>query len=240
MTVKSSPARALLGHAISRSTDALIDATRLAVLLCPILLSLPQTARAAETRTVSESIDEEEFTEVVSVQPTGAQFGPFTVVDEHTVEMRGATDADSPAQFRAMIARNPDIRLIRMIDCAGTLDDEANFAVARMIRARGINTFVPNTGSIRSGGVELFVAGARHAAEPGAEFGVHSWRDEDGNEAGTAPANDPVHAAYINYYTAMGLPAQTAKDFYAFTNATRHAVVHYMTAAELARFGLLN
>jgi hypothetical protein len=233
----SMPVSLLRSHSrrfLASASNTLLAGVRIAFFLSPFFLSLPQIARAAET------VEYEEFIDEPAETPAIARFGPFIVIDARTVELRGATDADSPAQFQAMLARYPNIRLIRMIDCAGTMDDEANFAVARMIRARNINTFVPKNGSIRSGGVELFVAGVRHSAELGAEFGVHSWRDEDGNEAGTTPSDDPVHAEYINYYTAMGLPAQTARDFYAFTNATRHAALHYMTPAELARFALLN
>jgi hypothetical protein len=223
-----------VGQLLGSAADAAIEAVRIAFFLSPFLLSLPQVARAAEI------VEYEETVEEAAETPSVARFGPFAVIDGQTVEMRGATDVDSPAQFRSMIARYPAIRTLRMIDCAGTLDDEANFAVARMIRARGIDTFVPKDGSIRSGGVELFVAGAHHRAEPGAEFGVHSWQDEDGNEAGSASSSDPIHAEYVNYYKAMGLPDQIAQEFYAFTNRTDFSNIHYMTQAELARFQLLN
>ena len=55
-----------------------------------------------------------------------------------------------------------------------TEDDGANLRLGRMIRARGIATYVPAGGSVRSGGVELFLAGARRFADPDAEFAVHA------------------------------------------------------------------
>jgi hypothetical protein len=82
-----------------------------------------------------------------------------------------------------------------MIECPGTEDDRANLRLGRMIHARGISTHVPAGGSVRSGGVELFLAGVSHRADPEAEFAVHSWADEDGLEAKDYPANAPENRA---------------------------------------------
>jgi ribulose 1,5-bisphosphate synthetase/thiazole synthase len=106
-----------------------------------------------------------------------AQFGPFGVIDAQIVEMNGTIDSTTPDAFRRMIAAYPGIQTIRMIDCPGSVDDDANLALSRMVRRAGINTHVPKDGSIRSGGVEFFLAGVKRTIEPGAEFGVHSWQD---------------------------------------------------------------
>ena len=74
-----------------------------------------------------------------------------------------------------------------------------------MIHRAGIATDVPPGGSVRSGAVELFLAGAQRRAAPSAEFAVHSWRDADGLEARDFPASDPVNRAYLDYYREMGL-----------------------------------
>jgi hypothetical protein len=169
-----------------------------------------------------------------------ASFGPFHVIDASTVEMIGTVDNATPQYFAQALARFPDVKILRLLECPGTEDDEANFALARMVRSAGIATHVPAGGSIRSGGVELFLAGATHSADPGAEFGVHSWQDSDGLEAKDVPAQDPVHLRYINYYIAMGMSPQRARAFYAFTNAAAASNdVHYMTPEELRRFGLI-
>src|SRR3546814_6504196 len=55
--------------------------------------------------------------------------------------------------------------------------------LARAIRRAGMETVVPAGGSIRSGAVELWLAGVTRRAAPDAEFGVHSWADEYGREA---------------------------------------------------------
>src|SRR3546814_9429689 len=104
-----------------------------------------------------------------------------------------------------MLAAFPGLTRIEMIDCPGSLDEEANLALARAIRRAGLETVVPSGGSVRSGAVELWLAGTRRSAAPDAEFGVHSWMDEYGRQAGDYPADDPVHAEYLGLYREMGM-----------------------------------
>jgi hypothetical protein len=165
-----------------------------------------------------------------------AQFGPFVVVGDERAELEGSIETNTPAQFREMLRRYPAIKQIDMIECPGTGDDSANFAIARMIRKAGITTYVPDGGSVRSGGVELFLAGARRHAEPGAEFAVHSWRDEDGLEAEDVPADDPLNQEYINFYREMGMEPAKAKAFYALTNSVPHDDALYLKARDIAAY----
>ena len=223
------------------SIAGLIESARIAILVLPILFSLPQMARAATVETVEyEVVEDAEPTQTASL----ARFGPFAVTNATTAELRSETDSATPAQFRAMLAAYPQIKLILMIECAGTVDDDANLQVARMIRKAGISTHVPARGSVRSGGVELFMAGLQHTHDAGAEFGVHSWADDEGRQARDFAANDatndPVRADYVRYYQDVGLPADKANAFYTFTNATPFEQIHYMTEGELIRFGLTN
>jgi len=169
------------------------------------------------------------------------RYGPFFIIDENTVGLDNVIDSMSPNRFRALVKAWPNVDTIKIIECPGTVDDEANLVLARMIRSAGIRTIVPSNGSARSGGVELFLAGAEHRAEPGAELGVHSWVDEYGREAKDYPRNDPVHQEYIRYYIDMGFTPDKAREFYAFTNAVApHDGIHYMTRQELAHFNIAN
>ncbi len=169
------------------------------------------------------------------------RYGPFFIIDENTVGLDNVIDSMSPNRFRALLAAWPNVDTLKIIECPGTVDDEANLVLARMIRKVGMRTIVPSNGSARSGGVELFLAGAEHRAEPGAELGVHSWVDEYGREARDYPANDPVHQEYIRYYIDMGFTPQKAREFYAFTNAVApHDGIHFMTRQELAHFNIAN
>jgi len=169
-----------------------------------------------------------------------ARFGPFAVVDGTTVRMAGDVTSATPRQFAAMLAAFPGLKRLEMVDCPGSLDEEANLILARAIRRAGLETIVPSGGSVRSGAVELWLAGAVRRAAPDAEFGVHSWADETGREANDYPADDPVHAEYLGYYREMGMDDAKARAFYALTNATPFDDVRYLTRADMARFVTLN
>lgn len=226
-------------RAADLSISGLIEGARLAILIVPLIFSLPHMARANTIETVEyEEVDEDAppATRAASV----AAFGPFSVISATVAELRGETDSATPGQFRAMLAAYPQLSMIKMLECAGTVDDEANLVVARMIRKAGISTHVPAGGSVRSGGVELFLAGVQRTHERGAEFGVHSWEDNEGHQARDVAQNDPVNLEYVSYYQSVGLPRETAKAFYAFTNATPADQIHYMTESELARFQITN
>jgi hypothetical protein len=165
-----------------------------------------------------------------------ASFGPFYMVTPDRAELIGSIESETPAQFSALLRAFPGIRQIDMVECPGTGDDEANLTLARMVRKAGIATYVPDGGSVRSGGVELFLAGAKRSAAPNAEFAVHSWRDEDGYEADDFAANDPVHQEYIRFYRDMGLSDTEARSFYAMTNTAPNDGAVYLNSRELGRY----
>ena len=165
-----------------------------------------------------------------------ARFGPFNVISPERVELNGSIESDTPGQFREMLRAFPSIRQIDMVDCPGTGDDEANLALARMVRKAGIDTYVPTGGSVRSGGVELFLAGAKRKAAPDAEFAVHSWLDEDGMEPDDYAASDPVNQEYVAYYREMGMSAEKASAFYALTNSVPHSDALYLKSHEIASY----
>lgn len=226
--------------------SATVEAIRILFFVSPFLLSLPQLARAeslvSTTQGVEyvESIESGAFGAALPDAVAVARFGPFSVVNANVAELDGVIDETTPEQVRRMLAQYPGIAQIRMIDCPGTENDDANFEVARMIHRAGISTFVPQGGSVRSGGVELFFAGVHRTAEPGAEFGVHGWQDDEGRDARDVPAGDPAHQAYLRFYEDIGLTAEQARAFYAFTNRVPFDGIHYMTPPELARFHIVN
>lgn len=169
-----------------------------------------------------------------------ARFGPFVVVDPTHAALVAETDAHSPAQFAAMLRAFPQMAVLDMVDCPGTVDDTANLRLGRMIRAAGLATEVPGGGSVRSGAVELFLAGTTRHAAPDAEFAVHAWQDDDGREPGDFAANAPVNRAYTDYYRAMGLTAEQASAFYALTNSVPNDRVLWLHTADIARYAALN
>ena len=219
---------------------------RLLALLLPIL-ALTAAPIAAQVVTVSETVEviqsasEGGSERYVATAPANlprgiASYGPFRVLDRGRAALVDATDAASPAQFEAMLRAYPAIALIEMIECPGTEDDRANLQLGRMIHARGISTHVPADGSVRSGGVELFLAGKNRRADPGAEFAVHSWADEDGREAKDYPASAPENRAYIDYYEEMGMPEPQAQAFYAMTNSVPNAQAKWLGSADIGHW----
>lgn len=160
-----------------------------------------------------------------------AAYGPFRVLDAARAALVDATDGATPQQFEAMLRDHPGIATLELIECPGTDDDVANLALGRMIRARGIATHVPATGSVRSGAVELFLAGARRSADDGAEFAVHAWRDSDGREPGDYPASSPYNRSYVEYYAEMGVAQPQA--FYDMTNAVPNDAARWLTAQDM-------
>lgn len=218
--------------------------------LFALFLSPTNPVHASSSYTIIETVETIEYDIVAPDWDKGTpgtshaavigEYGPFRVVAPYRAEMYGTVDSYTPQVFRQMMQRFPGIKRIEMIDCDGSVDEEANLALARLIRKAGISTHVPANGSIRSGAVELFLAGVTKTADPGAEFVVHSWMDEDGMEANDYPASDPVHAEYLDYYAEMGVPADKARAFYALTNSVPFSGQLKLSRSDLARYQLLH
>jgi hypothetical protein len=166
--------------------------------------------------------------------PEGAAaYGPFRVIDDGRAALVDVTDGRSPALFAAMLRDHPGIATIEMVECPGTEDDLANLRLGRMIREHGIATHVPAGGSVRSGGVELFLAGAHRYADAGAEFAVHSWQDDTGLEPGDYAAAAPENRRYLDYYRQMGMSPIEAEAFYGMTNSVPFASARWFGAGEM-------
>lgn len=173
-----------------------------------------------------------------AIQPAAApkplaQFGPFRVVDQDRAELVDVTDRHSPTDFAEMLRAFPGIRTLAMVEAPGTDDDRANLKVGRMIRAAGITTHVPRGGSVRSGAVELFLAGAERRIDDGAEFAVHSWIDAHGRQPKDFPMSAPANRMYLDYYAEMGMNAEEARAFYAMTNSVGFSDAKWLDAAEM-------
>ena len=176
-----------------------------------------------------------------STVPRGiASYGPFRVIDSGHAALVDVTGAAAPAQFSAMLRDYPGIKTLELVECPGTEDDRANLKLGRMIHARGLATDVPNGGSVRSGAVELFLAGVQHTAAREAEFAVHSWADDQGHEPADFAANAPENRAYLDYYKDMGMTPDQASKFYAMTNSVHNGDAKWLSAADMGRWVTVN
>jgi len=211
---------------------------RLTALLLPLamLSAFPAAGQVVDVEVEEQVLVESSAVPIPDVSiPRGiAAFGPFRVLDNSRAALVDATDGRAPAQFAAMMRAFPGIATLEMIECPGTEDDRANLQLGRMIRAHGLATHVPDGGSVRSGAVELFLAGVVHTAEPRAEFAVHAWEDDEGRQPEDYPANAPENRAYIDYYRQMGMSTGEATAFYAMTNSVPNEDARWLTTAEMA------
>ena len=223
-------------------------------LTCTLLLSLAAAAPAAAQQTATRTwVDshgttwtEVTTTRTVTEEPRSLRvaraieglprFGPFAVVDTTHAALVDEIDDKSPSEFRAMLQAHPAIRMLELVDCPGTVDDGANLALGRMIRRHGIATDVPSGGSVRSGGFEIFLAGATRHAAPDAEFGVHAWKDEDGRQPGDFAPDEGPNKAYLDYYREMGLSAEEAEGLYALTNSVPNEQMLWLHTKDIRPF----
>ena len=145
----------------------------------------------------------------------------------------GVVDRSSIRSFRETAAASPDARTLVLQFIDGSVDDEANLELGRMIRRAGFTTVVPSDGLVASGGTDLFLAGVDRVLEEGACVGVHSWSDgfSDGADL---PRTSTSHAPYLEYYRFMEIP----EEFYWFTLESASASdIHWMSGSEADEFG---
>lgn len=163
-------------------------------------------------------------------------FGPFKVVSRYRIALVGATDRDSPANLLRLLASYPQITELVLSDCPGTVDDAANLRVGRIIRLNNITTVIPNGGSVRSGAVELFIAGKQRLAAKDAKFVVHAWDLGADRQRLSSTLEPTMRGIYIKYYRAMGMTEAGAAHFYALTMAEKGGSARVLLTADIARY----
>lgn len=196
------------------------------------LVAQPAAAQAGVDAAPGEGRAERTLSAAMPATALGhAAYGPFRVLDAQRAALVDVTDGASVRAFEEMLRDHPGIATLELVECPGTDDDAANLKLGRMIRARGMATHVPAGGSVRSGAVELFLAGSRRVIDDGAEFAVHAWRDTEGREPDDYGPESPYNRAYIEYYREMGVPA--AQAFYDMTNAVPNSDARWLTAQDM-------
>lgn len=165
-----------------------------------------------------------------------ARYGPFIILDHRRAAIIGSTGSAAPFHFDALVRDHPELRTLEFLEAPGTSDDIANLAVGRRIRAAGLTTHVPRGGSVRSGAVELFLAGATRRIDAGARFAVHAWLDNYGREPDDFASDAPANRLYLDYYIEMGMSPERARAFYTMTNSVPHTSARWLGAEEMRRW----
>lgn len=200
-------------------------------------MAVPQTQRserfAAPSSAIVQTASPMRPRQFAVQSRRGQHYGPFQVLDGKRAALLGTTDTLSPRHFAEMLSEHPSIEVLEMIEAPGTRDDIANLKLGRMIREKGIATHVPAGGSVRSGAVELFLAGATRKVAEGAQFAVHSWMDSYGRQPEDFAVDAPENRLYLDYYRDMGMSEDRAEAFYAMTNSVPHQSALWLDAADM-------
>lgn len=161
------------------------------------------------------------------------------VIDGYAT-ISGTLGTSTYAQLSDVMASNPEVDTLVMLNVHGSENDEINVHTARLIRAAGWTTWVPSNGDISSGGVDMFVAGVERIVEPGGFVGVHSWGGGEGERTGRDyPKDSPVHRSQLEYFTEM-MGDEVGADFYFYTlEASPFDQIYRMSPADMAQFGLI-
>jgi len=157
----------------------------------------------------------------------------------NTAYGNGDTNGMSVAMVRRFLDENPQVDTLVMGKMPGTKNADMNIRIAREIRKRGLKTHLPKNGFIASGAVDLFLAGTQRTMDCGGMIGVHSWGltgDRTGRISPKTIGVDRRQKFHEKFLRDMGIdPA-----FYVFTReAAEPNDLHFMSAEEISRFGLL-
>ncbi|PTO66877.1 alpha/beta hydrolase [Vibrio splendidus] len=128
----------------------------------------------------------------------------------------------------------------------GSADDEINMYTGRMINNNKMTTVVTPTGSVFSGGTDLFAAGnprilqradTTKAIELNKQVGVHSWAEGD-KTAKDFPYTEESHRKQATYFKkVMG---DTGIDFYIFTlDSAPSDGEHWVTKTDSDKYGFI-
>ena len=145
---------------------------------------------------------------------------------------RGVVNGNSRREAVELLNGSPSVRTLVLTWVPGSVDDETNLALGRMLSQASMTTYLPRRAMAASGGTDLLVAGARRIVECGALVGVHSWASDTVNGS-DLPRDAPEHRFYLDYYKDIGIP----EAFYWFTlEAAAPDSIHWMTEDEMGRY----
>ncbi len=128
----------------------------------------------------------------------------------------------------------------------GSADDDINMYTGLLIKDNDMDTVVTATGSVFSGGTDLFSAGkqrtlirsnAAKAIEKNQQIGVHSWGQGD-KTAKDFPYTDESHRKQATYFKKM--MGDKGIDFYLFTlDSAPASGAHWVTKADSDKYSFI-
>lgn len=156
-------------------------------------------------------------------------------VEDTTLYMDGLINSKTHDQLKNVVAKNPQLDTIIMLDVPGSADDEVNLSMASWVRSKGFHTYLTSTSHVASGGTDFFLSGVERTVEEGARVGVHSWGYDGISEGSSLPKTDPAHEMNRKYTEYM----LGKDDFYWYTlEAASAGDMHYMTIEEMKYYNV--
>lgn len=160
--------------------------------------------------------------------------------DKQSIVLDGVINSSAFKDFKKIIDEHPNIKVLEIVNCDGSINDDVNLELANYVYQQGFNTHLNDNGLIASGGTDLFLAGHIRTLGENTRIGVHSWGDGKDIQATDFPKEHNYHKPYIEYYQSVGFSQKEAKDFYFFTiNSAPANDVHWMTKTEIKKYNLI-
>ena len=164
-------------------------------------------------------------------------------VDDGRLFLLGTFDHGTYKAVLDTLDAHPEVNTLVFTANGGSVDDECTLDLGREIRRRGINTHLIEGGVLASGGVSLFLAGAKRTAEPLPLLGVHSWQHcsqssdqpETCRDASDYAASDKQHLLHKSYISEM---LGSDAFYWHSIHAAPSDSIHWLTDSELETFGL--
>ena len=140
-------------------------------------------------------------------------YGIFTVLNDNTtIKMDGVIKSRSLKDLQHLIKNFPNVSLIKIVNCGGSMDDEINLQLSTLVNRNALNTHLLDNAEIASGGVDFFLAGTKRTRGQNTKIGVHSW-GTDKIKATDFTKGHLYHLEYIAYYQKIGFMKKDAEDF---------------------------
>ena len=80
-------------------------------------------------------------------------------VKEHTIEINGLLGKEAYKRLKKTLQKHPNITTLVLMDVPGSIDDEYNLKMGRMVYDAKLRTVLTSTSVIASGGVDFFHSG---------------------------------------------------------------------------------
>mmetsp|Transcript_21761 Transcript_21761/g.43637 ORF Transcript_21761/g.43637 Transcript_21761/m.43637 type:complete len:352 (+) Transcript_21761:212-1267(+) len=156
-----------------------------------------------------------------------AEYEIFFLTQGRYAVVAGVIAANFPDRVLDLHYDHPEVDTLILVQVPGSNNDDELVVGAQLVNLFGYQTCVPSDGHVASGGTDLFSAGAKRFATPGAQIGIHSWEHDD-KPGSDYPRDHPQHYKYLKFFRRNCIP----EDFY-WEQLSYGLPMHYITEEEI-------